>query len=182
MPAEIKETIYRLSHITHRPVKDVCVSLVCYVLREKQTLDVLSRYFKRSITIDNTLYRGDINTIAIKKRIQTPTGLVTVKFKRGDYELISAIAYGLDCTPTRTCAILLEVATKNIKAVNEFIKCYMVEELTDGQMKELRKVLSFVNGENNDNSSWLSILSVIVGDIRPATKKLTDLVQEFLKE
>ena len=30
-------------------------------------LDVLSRYFKRSITIDNTYYRGDINTTTLKK-------------------------------------------------------------------------------------------------------------------
>lgn len=156
--------------------------MVCTVLREKQTLDVLSRYFKRSITIDNTYYRGDITTTAIKKRLQTPTGLVSVKFKSFDFELISAIAYGLDCSPTRTCAILLEVAVKNIKVVNEFIRSYMVEELTEGQMMELRKILTFVNEENSNNSSWLSILSAIVGDIRPATKKLVDLVQEFLKE
>ena len=146
MPTEVKETIYRLAHVTHRPVKDVCESLVCTVLREKQTLDVLSRYFKRSITIDNTYYRGDINTTAIEKRLQTPTGLVSVKFKSFDFELISAIAYGLDCSPTRTCSILLEVAVKNIKVVNEFIRSYMVEELTEGQMMELRKILTFVNG------------------------------------
>lgn len=181
IPVEEKEAIYRISNITFTPVKDVCEFLTTFILRDRDTIDALSKHFKRNIVINNTYYKGDIYTHTINKRLTVTTGLVTIKFKRNDYELISALAYALDCTPTRVTAILLESATSNIKAVNEYVREYLIEELTDSQMRELRKILSHVNRHNNDNSSWLSILSTVVGDIRPATRRLYEIVEEFLR-
>lgn len=176
---EVKDAIYRISHITHTPIKDVCEYLTVFALRDKETIDILSKHLKRSIAINNTYYRGDLDAPTIRKRLRVPTDLITVKFIKTDYEIISALAYALDVTPTRVTAILLTSASRNIKAVNAYVREYMLGELTNGQMRELREVLTYVNRYNNDISSWVSLLSTIVGDIRPATKKLREMVEDF---
>lgn len=181
IPSQVKEEIHRISHITERPLKDVCEFLIVFVLRDKDTINMLAKYFKRSIGIDKTYYLGDINVTPLSKRITGETVTVSIKFKRNDYETICALAYALDCTPTRATAILLIAALNNIRVVNKFIYEYMTEELSIGQMNELRKVLSYVNKHNDEHSSWLTALSIIVGDIRPSTKKLYELVEGFLK-
>ena len=181
IPIDTKETVHRLSHITATPIKDVCEFLICYVMRDKETIDVLSSHFKRSVMISETFYNGNINIENIGKRLNEPGELVSITFKKPDYELISALAYALDCTPTRTTSILLQHAKCDIRAVNEYVYIYMNHQLTEGQIKELRKVLTYINSYNNDAVSWAAILSKIVGDVRPATRKLRDLVEEFLK-
>lgn len=180
IPSEAKEYITRLSHITDKPIKDICEYLVVFALKDKQTFDTLTIYFKRSFFIDPTYYNGHLDAPSIEKRLKGPTEKVSIKFKKEDYELISTLAYALDCTPTRATAILLEMAAHNIKAVNEYVHKYLVDELTESQMRNLRKVLSYVNRYSNENSSWLTVLSTVVGDVRPSTIKLHDLVAEFL--
>jgi len=182
IPVDAKEVIFRLSHITHTPLKDVGEFLTVFMLQDKDALTDLSEHFKRSVGIDNTLYNGNINARTIDKRLRVPSDLVAIRFKRIDFERICVLAFALDCTPTRATAVLLEQATRDIKAVNEYVYINMKHELTDGQMNELRKVLSYVNRYNNNSHSWMSLLSSIVGDIRPATKKLYELVNEFLKQ
>lgn len=181
IPIDTKEAIHRLSHITSTPIKDVCEFLICHVIRDKKTIDVLATYFRRSVMIDQTFCNGNINVKHIGKRLNEPGELVSITFKKLDYELISALAYALDCTPTRTTSILLQHATCDIRAVNEYVYINMRHQLTEGQIKELRKVLTYINHYNDDAVSWAAILSKIVGDVRPATKKLYELVEEFLK-
>lgn len=180
IPIDTKETIHRLSHITSTPIKDVCEFLICHVIRDKKTIDVLVTHFRRSIMIDKTFCNGNINGKHIGKRLNEPGELVSITFKKPDYELISALAYALDCTPTRTTAILLQHASCDVSAVNEYVYVNMRNQLTEGQIKELRKVLTYINHYNDDAVSWAAILSKIVGDVRPATSKLRDLVEEFL--
>lgn len=172
--------IHRLSHITHTPLKDVSEYLVNYVSNDVHTLQTLAKYFKRGVQIDNTFYNGNPSNRGIAKRITSETDIISIKFTQRDYDKIAALAYGLDLTPTRTTAVLLELASQNVRAVNEYVYENMVSELTDNQMSELRKVLSYVNRNNKNNSTWLGLLSRIVGDVRPASKKLFQIVHEFL--
>jgi len=180
IPLDVKEAIHRISHITNTPIKDVCEFLALFVVQDNETLNKLSKYFKRGVVLGNTYYNGNIDAETIEKRLQVPSELVNIKFKRDDYEHIANLAYALDCTPTRTTGILLEHAARNVKAVNGYVYQNLVSGLTDGQMRELRKVLTYINRHNDDRSSWMTILSMIVGDVRPATRKLRELVEEFL--
>lgn len=178
---DTRETIHRIGHITAKPIKDVCEFLICYVVRDVETINVLSSYFRRNVIINETFHNGSLEVEHIGKRLNEPGEQVSITFKKPDYELICAYAYGLDCTPTRTTAILLQHATCDIKAVNEYVFRNLKQELTDGQIKELKKVFRYINYYNDDVITWASILSKIVGDVRPATKTLYDLVEEFLK-
>lgn len=177
---DVKEMIHRIAHITRTPLKDVGEFLTLFVLDDRATINDLAMYFRRKVQIGNTYYNGNLTVKPIEKKIYGDRELITINFKSSDYDRIAAIAYGLDCTPTRTVAILLEYASNDIEAINEYVFQNMKHELTDGQMKELRKVLTYVNRNNENNSSWLSLLSKIVGDVRPASKRLYDLVNEFL--
>ena len=180
IPLDAKEAIHRISHITNTPIKDVCEFLALFVVQDTETLSKLSNHFRRGVVLGNTYYTGNIDAHTIDKRLKVQSDMVNIKFKRDDYEYISTLAYALDCTPTRATAVLLEHATRNIKAVNEYVYQNLASGLTDGQMRELRKVLTYINRHNKDRSSWMTILSMIVGDVRPATKKLYELVEEFL--
>ncbi|MER2109208.1 MAG: hypothetical protein ABS949_19975 [Solibacillus sp.] len=178
---DIKDAIFRLSHVTHTPIKDVCEYLVVYVIKDRETLDILSRQFKRGITLNTTHYFGDLNSPPIEKRIKTATVRVTVRFTGQDYDTISALAYALDCTPTRATSILLSMAIQNVAAVNAYVRDYLVDELSEGQLRELRQLLTYVNRYSNDNHSWLTLLSAIIGDIRPAMRSLREIVNEFIR-
>ncbi len=182
IPFDTKEMIHRLSHVTATPLKDVSEFLTNFVANDVHTLETLSKYFKRGVQLNTTFFNGRMDAVQISKRIYGDADLISIKFKQNDYDRIAAIAYGLDCTPTRATAILLELASRNVKAVNEYVYLYMNSELTPSQMEDLRKVLSYVNRNNKSNSSWLTLLSRIVGDIRPASQKLYQLVNEFLND
>lgn len=175
---EVKDAIFRLSHITHTPIKDVCEFLIVYATNDHQTLDILSRHFRRSVNVGTTYYIGSMDAQPIARRILGAREKVTIKFKRDDYEVISTLAYAMDCTPTRASAILLTRAIRNVGAVNAYVREYLVEELTASQLRDLRQVLSYTNRYGGDGHSWSSVLSAIVGDVRPATQ----LVSEFIRE
>lgn len=180
--SEVKEAIVRLSHITFMPIKDVCEFLTVYAANERNTLDRLTKFIKRSVRLDNTLYNGDSDAIPITKRFSDSREKVTIKFKRDDFERISALAYAMDCTPTRATAILLTQGIRNVGAVNAFVRKYLAEELTPRQLEDLRQILSYTHRYDDDNHSWLSVLSAIVGDIRPAMRSLREIVDEFIHD
>ena len=162
-------------------MKDVCEFLTRYIMEDNESLNVITKHFKRTVIINGIFHNGNIDAPALPKRLNVDSEQVTITFRKSDYESICSIAYAIDCTPTRTTAILLQHAVCNVKAVNEFVYINMTHELTNGQINELRKVLSYVNRDNDNHSSWASLLSKIVGDVRPATKKLYEIVNEFLK-
>ena len=179
---DTKEMIHRLSHVTHTPLKDVSEYLINYVVNDVHTLQILAQYFKRGVQLDNTFYNGNPSNRGIAKRIKSDTDIISMKFTQRDYDKLAAVAYGLDLTPSRTAAVLLELSSQNVRAINEYVYINLVSELTDTQMNELRKVLSYANRNNKNNSTWITLLSRIVGDIRPASKKLYQLVNEFLND
>lgn len=180
--SEVKEAIMRISHITFMPIKDVCEFLTVYAANDRNTLDRLTKFIKRSVRLDNTLYNGDSEAIPITKRFSDSREKVTIKFKRDDFERISALAYAMDCTPTRATAILLTQGVRNVGAVNAFVRQYLSEELTPRQLEDLRQILSYTHRYDDDNHSWLSVLSAIVGDIRPAMRSLREIVDEFIND
>ena len=175
-----KDLIYRLSYITHTPVKDVCEWLCIHVINDRNNISHLSRYFVRDVWVGNTLYCGDITNKGFKKRVLGLSGRVTTRFKQPTYEVIAILSYALDCTPTRTVAILLDIAVKDIVTVNEYVKRFLNDNLTKNQMRELRAVLTEVNRNNHVNSSWATLLSHIVDNSNVPVTRIRDAIGDFL--
>ena len=91
---EIYESIYRLSTITRRPVKDICEILILHGLKSDEILVSLSQYLKRNIQVKNSIYRGhidneplyDVYTDARRNRVSFTLQMET-------YDLLYTMAY-----------------------------------------------------------------------------------------
>lgn len=180
LPLDLKDAIYRISYITYTPVKDVCEKLCVEVMRDQKILSNLSMYFQRDIRIGSTLYIGKLENKHIKKRIECEKEKVTIKFKREDYEIIYALGYALDCSPTRVVAILLQIAMLDMRIVNGYIKQYLESELTESQMKELKGLMKYINEVSDTHHSWASLLSRVVDEVGKVTR-IKDAISDFLK-
>lgn len=176
----LKDAIYRLSYITHSPVKDVCEQLCIAVMNDRKIITDLSMFFIRDIRIDSTIYLGRSENKRLKKRIEGARERVTIKFKAKDYAFIYDLAYALDCSPSRVVAVLLEIAMQDIRIVNQYIKQHLENELTEAQMKELRNIMRYINTVNDTNLPWASLLSQIFDEVGPIAR-LKDAITEFLR-
>ena len=177
---ELKDMIYRLSYVTRTPVKDICEFMCVYLMNDEKVINALSVYFRRDIRIGSTLFRGSLDNVSITKRFNKYTERITVRFKQKDYERISMLSYALDCSVSRVVSLLLELSINNMKVVNIYIKNYLSHQLTPSQMKELRNILKEANDEKEDNSSWLSLLMVMMNEVTTPIIKIKDAVSEFL--
>jgi len=177
---EIKDAIYRLSYITQTPVKDVCEQLVIYTMNDREVIDHLTQFFQRDIRLGNTIYRGFLDNPKARKRLLEYRERVTVRFKREDVEPIVILSYALDCSPTRTTAILLENGIRNMKFINRYVEEFLRSEITESQMRELRLLLKFVKEHEGTERSLASLLSVIVDEVRAPVTRVKDAVAEFL--
>lgn len=177
---ELKDMIYRLSYITHTPAKDICEFMCIYAIKNKENIEYLSKHFKRDIRLGQTLYRGFIENTSIEKRLSGQSERVTVRFKQIDYELIAILGYALDCSASRSTAVLLERALYDMKAINAYIKQHLNEQLTPNQMKELRNILKNTNGYSDSNSSWATLLSVVADEVTTPINRIKDAVVEFI--
>lgn len=177
---ELKDAIYRLSYITYTPVKDVCARLCMYVITDKHMIGQYARYFQRDIRLENTLYFGSSSNKRFTKRDPGETSRVTVRFTQAEYDSIAILSYALDCTPSRTVAILLYAAMRHLKYVNRYVKEYLDGHLSENQMRELRGVLKYINLKNEASQSWMSLIGTIVDEVSAPITRVKDAVSEYL--
>jgi hypothetical protein len=131
----------------------------------------------------NTLYLGDLNRPSVQKRRSNgSTDRITIRFPQHTYENLTALAYALDVTPSRACALLLDASIHTSDFLNSFFKDYLHIHLADKRMKELTKVMKFIN-ENNpyeEEISWAGMLSTIYDEMRDGMSSLSEVIHDFL--
>lgn len=177
---ELKDAIYRLSYITYTPVKDVAARLCDYIINDNRMISHYSQYFQRDIRLSNTLYFGHLSNKRFTKRDPGENDRITVRFTQKEYDSIAVLSYALDCTPSRTVAILLYTAMRNIEYVNRYVKEYLDGQLSENQMRELRGVLKYVNHTSDAQQSWMALLGNIIDEVSAPVTRVKDVVSEFL--
>lgn len=177
---DLKDVLYRLSYITFSPVKDVCQEMAMLVLHDRYAIERLSKYFKRDLIIGNTMFVGNIANETIEKRPKIRGERVTIRFTQKEFESIALLSHALDCSASRTVAILLDMSTQYIKYVNAFIKRYLTEELNDTQMRELQAVLRYVNKVGESYFSWASLLEAVISEVGGPVTRIKEAVSEFI--
>jgi len=180
---ELRDCIHRLHLITGVAVKNVgeaiCFSGIC----NKKVISYLSQNFKRDIRLDNTLYFGDLNRISVKKRSAAGQNKpISIRFKSQTYEVISVLAYALDCSPSLACALLLDASVRDVDFVNDFVEAHLKKHIDEKQMNELKKVLKYVNANNpyEETISWARLLSYMVSEAKVGVDKVQDAVSDFI--
>lgn len=181
----LKECIYRISYITMTPVKDVSEEMCLKSITSKKVIEYLSVHFKRDFRVNNTYYMGDINreTIQSYKKGES-TGRITIKFQNKDYEKIRTLAFALGVTPTKATSILLETSLMKTNFINSYAKQYIKETLDDKRMKELKKVMGYINQNTNSDEkiSWSSILSFVYDEIRTTTNTVNQAFNKWIDD
>ncbi|MET3658550.1 hypothetical protein [Sporosarcina psychrophila] len=187
VPHELRECIYRLAYITDTPVKDVAEAVCINGIHTPKVIGHLSQYFRRDIrftnTNMNTIYRSNPNCMPISRRaLAGQTARITIRFKSETYDTISAIAYALDCTVSRTCALLLDASVRDGDFINEFVRKYLEANLDAERVRELKKILRYVNADNpyGEEYTWVSLLSLMIDEVREVTAKVADAATDFI--
>jgi hypothetical protein len=111
----------------------------------RKVMDLLSKDFRRDIRLLNTLYLGVLERPSLQKKTKGQKERVTIKFSQGTYENISSLSYALDVTPTKATMLLLEASVKNEDFINQYVEGHLGSYITEGKIKELKKVLKFIN-------------------------------------
>lgn len=177
---DLKDILYRISYITYTPVKDVCQQMAMLVLHDRKTIEELSEYFKRDLIMGNTMFVGNITNKTMEKRPKVRGERVTIRFTQKEFESVALLSYALDCTPSRTVAILLDLSLKSVRFVNAYIKRYLTEELNDSQMRELQAILRYVNKVGESYFSWASLLEHVLSEVGSPVSRIKETVSEFI--
>ena len=177
---ELKDAIYRMAYITQTPIKDVAESMVVHAVSEREIIDNLSQSFRRDVRIDNTLKYGHIGNKRISKREEGERERITLRLTQRTYEVVAVLAYALDVSATRVCALLLDESMRDFRFINGYVSRHISDKITESQMRELRSILRYVNEDADDQMTLASLLSSIVDEVSAPVTRMKDAVSEFI--
>ena len=164
---ELKDCIYRLNEVTKVKVKDISEQFTLLVMRDKDMMNDFSEYFKRTIKVGNTLYRGSINNKQMIKLLPGRTETISIKFKQSDYNYISDLAYVFNISASRMVAVLIQYAVADLEIIADFIVTHKDLRFTQSETIILKEILTYVNYATDSSYSWryfLNLMSDILGE------------------
>ncbi|MEK5394057.1 hypothetical protein NSQ59_27535 [Margalitia sp. FSL K6-0131] len=182
VPITLKETVHRISYITNKPVKDVAEEICLLGFENRPIIEKLSKHLRRDFKYKNTIFIGNIERTSLQReRINGASDRITIRFKQTDYDNICNLAYALDVTPSKATALLLECSVKSSNIINKYIKSYLKEHLDQARMRELKKIIKYINQNNPDEEfSWSEFLSFIVDEIKTETSNITNTLKIWI--
>lgn len=181
----LKECVYRLSYITNTPVKDIAEKIVLTGLDSKRVTELFSNYFKRDYEMKNTFYIGKLENPSLQKREKREvTERITIRFKQEDMNLIKSLAYSLDVTPSRATSLLLENTILETNFINKFAKEHLKETLDEGRIRELKKVILYINQNNpyEEKISWASLLSYFYDELKGSAMNMNKAIINWIEK
>jgi len=177
---DLKDTIYRLSGITFLPVKDVCPALCMLVINDRRSIEYLSKFFKRDLLFDTTIFRGHVTNKSVEKRLNGYGERITMRLSQIEYAKVALLAFALDCTVSRATAILLEMSMSEVRFVNAYIKEFLRHELSESQMREFKEILRYVNKHGESHHSWASLLAHVMDEVGTPVTRISEAVSDFI--
>ncbi|MBG9730741.1 hypothetical protein ABD87_14655 [Lysinibacillus sphaericus] len=177
----LKRAFSRLSYITDMYEKDLAEDMILYAINDSNIVSQFSLHFKHDVIINNTVYIGRLDNPQIAKRDNEDTDRISTRLKADDYEVIRALAFGLDCSVARVCALLINACMQDINFVNGYVKQCLSKSLTVHQMRELRNLLKSANKDaEGEHYSWGALLSQIIDESPIA--RIKDAVGIFISK
>lgn len=180
---QLRDCIYRLSFITDTPVKDVIEAILIDGSQRKKPLSHLSQYFLRDMRIGSTVYMGDTSRSPIGRRGSTDkTVRMSTRVTQAMYADMEGVAFAMGCSVSRATALLIDATVRDVDFVNDFVREYLEEHVDEERMRELKKVLKYINAGNpyNERISYAALLSYLVDEVKIGAEKVQDTVSEFV--
>lgn len=150
---KLKREVERLAHITGQPIKDVCEILCNEGIRINSVIERLSRYQQRGeLRVEQSIYFGNSDNPKLSDvKVEGPTGRLSVRFKRYDFENIELLAYLLSVNPSRTVAALIDESIRHPYIVETMMTRYNKRGACEEVSKDLRAFMRHVRRDNPYN-------------------------------
>lgn len=166
-------------------MKDISEDACLHGLNSTRVLGNLSDHFKRTVQFRNTLYMGQLDGPSMQRiPVLTRTKRIGIRFKAHDYENICTLAFALDVTPSRATALLLEASVTDNTFMNPYLEKHMANTLDENRLKELKKVIKFLNANNpyEERISWLNLLTYIFREIKEGSASVHDTLVDYINK
>lgn len=180
---ELRDCIYRLNYITGIPVKDVIEKICENGMRNRRVLSYISMNFRRDLRINNSIYLGDMERVPVSKRSAAGVNeRISTRVTGTMHDALKALAYALDCSTAKACALLLDATVRDVEFVNGFVEGYLTKHVDKQRMRELKKVLEYINAHNpyKEEISWANLFSYLVDEVQIHAEKVQDTVTDFV--
>lgn len=182
---ELKNCIYSLSYITGKPVKDISEIICEKGIGSRKTMEYLSQYFRRDYQFLNTIHIGDYGRESLQRKYQSGKNeRISVRFTQSVYERIYALSIALDCTPSKTVALLLDASVRNVNLLNSLVKLYLSEHVDNSRMKELKQIMKYINKNNpyDEEISWPTLLLLIFDEVKDRTSDVKHTINNWIQK
>lgn len=180
---QLRDCIYRLSFITDAPVKDVIEAILIDGSQRKKPLSHLSQYFLRDMRIGSTVYMGDNDRVPVGRRgANEKTVRISTRVTQSMYADLEGVAFAMGCSVSKACALLIDATVRDVDFVNDFAREYLEDRVDEERMKELKRVLKYINAGNpySERISYAALLSYLVDEVKVGAEKVQDTVSEFV--
>lgn len=159
---QLKDSVYRLSFITKKPVKDVCEDLIHNSLfGNKEILQRLSRHFKRTIQLNNTIYRGDLENESVYDVTGAENERISFRVTNHVHEFLYNLSYVLDCSVSKVGGVLIYESITDGGFIESYLQGYL-NSLDQSRKQELKQLLKYMKSEIGDSYSLADLLSYLV--------------------
>ncbi|WJY27498.1 hypothetical protein [Sporosarcina trichiuri] len=183
VPLDLRDCIYRLSFITDTPVKDVIEAVLLDGSKRKRPLSHLSQYFLRDVRVGQVVYLGDPDRVPVGRRgASGKTVRISTRVTQDMYNDLEGVAYAMGCSVSRAAALLIDATVRDVDFVNDFVRSYLEENVDEERMRDLRRVLKYINADNpySERISYAALLSYLVDEVRVGAERVQDTVSEFV--
>ena len=159
---EICESIFRLSTITKRPIKDICELLLINALKSDQILVSLSQYLKRDIQVRNGLYKGHIHAEPLYD-VYTDSRRNRVSFtiRMETYDMLYTLSYCFGVSVSKMAAVLIFESLIDIDFIESFLEEYL-DSLNDSRKAELKKLLKYIQSQTSEKFTLGDLLVYLI--------------------
>src|SRR5690606_27577456 len=93
-----------------------------------------------------------------------------------------ALAFALDVSVSRACAILIEKSMHDFDFVNNYVKKHLKPHLTPNEMRSLESLLHYVNQgiEYGEKVTLAGVVSYIVEEAKAPISKAKEAISNFV--
>lgn len=170
---KIKETLLRISSITHTSIHEVAIEICESGVVSKKVIDEMSPHFQHSIWLDQTLYRGSQSCPSVKNITITGTKeRIPMQFSEISFENIRKLSYALDVTPSTAAEALLDISLKNGEFINDYVRHFFNKHANKKRIHELKHTFKFTSASTpyEEELSKQVLLSYIFDETAAASE------------
>lgn len=127
----------------------------------EEILKGLSRYFKRSIQLNNTIYRGSLENEDVYELMGEENERISFKVKKPMHTFLYDLAYVMNCSVSKASAVLIYESLTDGRFIENYLQDYL-EALDPNRKKELKQLIKYIKLEIGEGYSLADLLSYLV--------------------